>query len=92
MACLQNLTIEEIGYTPYLPRGSVDGGISENPVLPENPELLFESGEFHRVPLIIGTTDFEGILAGDVIFGGLGKCSRFKNQNQFSRISRYCCS
>ena len=72
LQCLQNLTIEEIGFVPFLPRGSVDGVLSENPVLPEEPALLFESGEFHRVPLLLGTTDLEGILAGDIIFGLLG--------------------
>ena len=68
LQCLQNLTVEDIGYVPFLPRGSVDGHLNlEDPVLPADPELLFEAGKFHRVPLVIGTTDLEGIIAGEIL-------------------------
>ena len=68
LQCLQNLTIEEIGYVPFLPRGSIDGHLNlDDPILPEDPRILFETGEFHRVPLVIGTTDMEGIIAGEIL-------------------------
>ncbi len=37
-----------------------------------DPKLLMESGQFHRVPIIMGNTDAEGILVADVLFGLLG--------------------
>ena len=66
LECLQKVPIEEIGFAPFLPRGSVDGGLSEDPILPEDPGNLFETGRFHQVPLLIGSTNMEGILMGDI--------------------------
>ena len=50
--------------------GAIDGSLSLDPILPEDPETLFRNGKFHQVPLIIGNTDAEGILLADPIFGG----------------------
>ena len=50
--------------------GAIDGGLSDEPILPGDPESLFKSGQFNQVPLIIGNTDAEGILLADPIFGG----------------------
>jgi len=70
LSCLQSLTDIEIVAVPALPRGAIDGGLSEDPILPGDPESLFKSGQFNQVPLIIGNTDAEGILLADPIFGG----------------------
>ena len=50
--------------------GSIDASLSDDPMLPGDPETLFRSGQFNQVPLIIGNTDAEGILLADPIFGG----------------------
>ena len=50
--------------------GAIDGSLSQNPILPDDPETLFKNGKFHQVPLIIGNTNAEGILLADPIFGG----------------------
>ena len=33
--------------------GAIDGGLSEDPILPGDPESLFKSGQFNQVPLIM---------------------------------------
>ncbi len=50
----------------FFPRGSVDSCLTDDPVLPEDPELMFKNGDFHQVPLMIGATDAEAILVGEV--------------------------
>ena len=57
-------------YFDLLITGAIDGSLSLDPILPEDPETLFRNGKFHQVPLIIGNTDAEGILLADPIFGG----------------------
>ena len=55
---------------PFIPRGSVDGSLGcDNPILPEDPNELLETGQFHRVPIIIGATNAEGIIVADVALG-----------------------
>ena len=57
-------------YFDFVITGAIDGSLSLDPILPEDPETLFRNGKFHQVPLIIGNTDAEGILLADPIFGG----------------------
>ena len=57
-------------YFDLLITGAIDGSLSLDPILPEDPEAMFRNGNFHQVPLIIGNTDAEGILLADPIFGG----------------------
>ena len=71
LECLQNVPTNEIVFAPFLPRGAVDQHISTDPILPDSPQHLFETGDFTKVPLIIGSTDLEGILIGDV-FAAMG--------------------
>ena len=66
LECLQNVPVEELVFAPFLPRGSLDGHISNDPILPDTPQKLLENGDFTKVPLIIGSTDLEGILIGDI--------------------------
>ena len=57
-------------YFDFFITGAIDGSLSLDPILPEDPEAMFRNGNFHQVPLIIGNTDAEGILLADPIFGG----------------------
>lgn len=49
-----------IGPSVWMPY--VDGHFSSEPVLPDDPETLLESGRYNQVPIIIGTNSDEGAL------------------------------
>ena len=42
-------------------RPSIDS-FSGEPILPDDPEIMLQSGIFNKVPVIIGTNSGEGIL------------------------------
>ena len=68
LTCMQSIDVKDLFMKfVYLPRGSVDGGLSEDPVLPRDPEESFRTGQFNQVPLLIGATNGEGILIGEII-------------------------
>jgi len=63
LACLQALSIEDVALAvPFQPRGSIDDGRSENPVLPDSPDILLQSGDFNQVPVILGSNSGDGSL------------------------------
>jgi len=50
LTCLQNVPQETLLRSfIYKPRGVIDGGRSSNPVMPDAPEVLMESGQFNQV-------------------------------------------
>jgi len=61
---LQSLAymLEEFIRAPMPFKPMVDGGLVEDPFLPEEPLTLLENGQFNKVPLMIGTNQNEGLL------------------------------
>jgi carboxylesterase type B len=61
-------------------------------VLPDDPERLLETGNYHRVPLIIGSNSDEGILnlaaylQGNIEYDDVDKV-KSKSQNSITIIS-----
>jgi hypothetical protein len=62
LACLQSLSASQIAPQLFLPRGSIGGSLSDDPILPYDLQTLLVAGDFNQVPLIIGATNGEGIL------------------------------
>lgn len=52
----------EYGFFPLRTAPVVDRGFRTEPFLPDFPEILLESGNFTKVPLISGVTENEGLL------------------------------
>ena len=65
MECLKEKSAKQIFDAQvtgvFKSRPNIDLFASE-PILPDDPELLFQSGNFNKVPVIIGTNSGEGIL------------------------------
>ena len=59
----QAFMFEEFNYTPLPFKPIVDGGLVDDPFLPDEPLTLLATGRFNRVPLILGTNQNEGLLA-----------------------------
>jgi len=54
--------LEEFIRAPLPFKPIVDGGLVDDPVLPEEPLELLSTGRFNKVPLMIGTNQDEGLL------------------------------
>jgi len=54
--------LEEFIRAPLPFKPIVDGGLVDDPFLPEEPLELLSKGQFNKVPLIIGTNQDEGLL------------------------------
>ena len=54
--------LEEFIRAPYPFKPMVDGGLVDDPFLPEEPLELLSKGHFNKVPLMIGTNQNEGLL------------------------------
>merc|ERR1712142_94534 len=59
----QAFMFEEFIYSPLPFKPIVDGGLVEDPFLPDEPLTLLAKGRFNKVPLILGTNQNEGLLA-----------------------------
>jgi len=53
---------EEFIRAPFPFKPIVDGGLVSDPVLPAEPLQLLQSGQYNKVPLIVGTNRDEGLL------------------------------
>jgi len=58
----QGFMFEEFVRAPFSFKPIVDGGIVEDPFLPDEPLALLEKGDFNKVPLMLGTNQNEGLL------------------------------
>jgi len=79
-------------FTAYLPKQNISFGFFPKKVLPDDPERLLETGNYHRVPLIIGSNSDEGILnlaaylQGNIEYDDVDKV-KSKSQNSITIIS-----
>lgn len=53
---------EEFIRAPFPFKPIVDGGLVSDPVLPAEPLQLLQSGQYNKVPIIVGTNKDEGLL------------------------------
>ena len=54
---------EDFIYMPLPFKPIIDGGLVDDPFLPDEPLTLLANGSFNKVPLIIGTNQNEGLLS-----------------------------
>ncbi len=59
--CMQTVPLDIFRGSDYRARGAVDGRFAAEPVLPQAPEDLLSTGNFNRVPMLMGSNSGESI-------------------------------